>query len=780
MSVKAISTTRSQTRWTSQHQFVTSYACWPSITAEALCIVREPLRLKMERPVLADVDVLLPILRRAAQGPSLDDWHPPQWLYPHQIGAARRLAGALAIFRGALLADAVGLGKTYVSLALATRYRRTIAVVPAALVAQWSQTARSCGIQLPVISHEAMSRGRRIARTGLVIVDEAHRFRNPLTRRYDRLARDVRNSHLLLVSATPVVNSPKDLISLLRLFLPDHGLAMLGLDSLERAIADDDHASIVRAAAPLIVARSQRSVSLPDLLPLPTVLDAPVDRAPTVVPPLLKRLTRAIDRLEFPGFSPSPAVHLLRAHLYHRLGSSPAALRQTLRRHVAYLDRAESAARGGVNLSRQVSRAVFGLGDDLQLELSMLPPGLPVTAPPDVLGRERERVLRLLRALPTGQHESPKLRKLEQVLADRDDRKTIVFVSAVSTALDLARRLKWREIAVVAGGRAWIASGRIPIDVALGLFAPRARCAAEPSQEARVTTLIATDLVSEGLDLQDANGIVHFDLPWSPLRLAQRVGRVVRLGSHHTTAHVHWFAPPSLIESRLRSELRLARKAASQLRLGVPTTSTVGHAQVMSELWGAHEDMSATGGAARLPHQPLIGFTKGEPGILAAVTWWHRAEAIDELIGLSGTPLTPVSDTRGLRSLMDSLKSAAVADPLQQLNLKPLFDLVRVRLRAAELLPCDQATVALRRRILQLAFRAGARRQSRLVSVLDLVLTSVNAGLSEGAARELRDRLGARSPLHTLVRWLDRWPPYPAATPRCAIRAVIVSSGAEC
>ena len=38
--------------------------------------------------------------------------------------------------------------------------------------------------------------------------------------------------------------------------------------------------------------------------------------------------------------------------------------------------------------------------------------------------------------------------------------------------------------------------------------------------------LIATDLLSEGLNLQDAARVVHYDLPWSPARLAQRVGRM--------------------------------------------------------------------------------------------------------------------------------------------------------------------------------------------------------------------------------------------------------------
>ncbi len=742
--------------------------------------MREPLHLKLQGAALADAKTLIPILRRAAQGPSIGDWNPPPWLYPHQVAAAHRLAGILATFRGALLADEVGLGKTYVSLAIATRYRRVVALVPAALASQWARTARSCGLRIPIVSHEALSRGRRMARTDLVIVDEAHRFRNPLTRRYDRLARDVRNAHVLLVSATPVVNSPRDLVCLLRLFLPDHGLAVLGLASLEKAVAAHDHAAIVRAAATLVVARSHRSLTLPDVLRMPSVQDGPVTRTPAVAPDLLPRVIRAIDRLEFPSFGASPAAHLLRAHLYHRLGSSTAALRQTLRRHVGYLDRADSAARCGVDLSRQASRTMFGPGDDLQFELSMLSSGPVASIPTDALARERARVLHLIRVLPSGKHKSPKFQRLERLLAERSDRKTIVFVSARATALDLARQLKWYELAVVAGGCAWIASGRIPVDAALALFAPKARRAAEPSKNTRVAVLIATDLVSEGLDLQDADGIVHFDLPWSPLRLAQRVGRVARLGSNHATAHVYWFAPPPLIETRLQSELRLARKAVHQLQLGIPTTSIVGRARLMNEFLGAHDQATKRRVAARFPNQPVICFVDGPPTILAAITWWHRQEAIHELVGFSGTPPTPVSDRNMLRSLLESLNTAAAAASEQsEPRLTPLFNLIRSRIRTAELLPCDQASVALRRRILQLAYRAGSQRQSDLLGVLDQVLSRVNTGLREGAVRHLHDHLSARSPVRALRIWLDRWPPDPAAAPRCSIHAVLVAGDIE-
>ena len=48
---------------------------------------------------------------------------------------------------------------------------------------------------------------------------------------------------------------------------------------------------------------------------------------------------------------------------------------------------------------------------------------------------------------------------------------------------------------------------------------------------APVDLLIATDLLSEGLNLQDASVVVHLDLPWTAARLTQRIGRVWRVGA---------------------------------------------------------------------------------------------------------------------------------------------------------------------------------------------------------------------------------------------------------
>src|SRR5262249_4823210 len=69
--------------------------------------------------------------------------------------------------------------------------------------------------------------------------------------------------------------------------------------------------------------------------------------------------------------------------------------------------------------------------------------------------------------------------------------------------------------------------------------------------------LLATDLLSEGLNLQDASRVVHYDLPWTPARLAQRVGRMDRLASPHPHVETVTFLPAEPLLSALALERRL-------------------------------------------------------------------------------------------------------------------------------------------------------------------------------------------------------------------------------
>ena len=73
----------------------------------------------------------------------------------------------------------------------------------------------------------------------------------------------------------------------------------------------------------------------------------------------------------------------------------------------------------------------------------------------------------------------------------------------------------------------------------------------EPADELRV--LVATDVLSEGQNLQDAAIVVNYDLPWAIIRLVQRAGRVDRIGQHSDIIYCYTFLPAEGVERILRS-----------------------------------------------------------------------------------------------------------------------------------------------------------------------------------------------------------------------------------
>src|SRR6059058_4354527 len=104
-------------------------------------------------------------------------------LAPHQSEAVARIFALLDRYGGAILADDVGLGKSFVAAAVAAAMQaRRCAVeviVPAALVAQWRDTLRDFGVDARTITHHSL-RGEPFVAGGarrFVVVDEAHAFR---------------------------------------------------------------------------------------------------------------------------------------------------------------------------------------------------------------------------------------------------------------------------------------------------------------------------------------------------------------------------------------------------------------------------------------------------------------------------------------------------------------------------------------------------------------------------------------------------------------------------
>jgi len=82
------------------------------------------------------------------------------------------------------------------------------------------------------------------------------------------------------------------------------------------------------------------------------------------------------------------------------------------------------------------------------------------------------------------------------------------------------------------------------------------------SGESELNTVIATDVLSEGLNMQDCDTIINYDLHWNPLRLIQRFGRIDRIGSTHDKVFGLNFLPESGIEKHLGLRQCLAQRIA--------------------------------------------------------------------------------------------------------------------------------------------------------------------------------------------------------------------------
>jgi hypothetical protein len=206
----------------------------PRIVAEALEHIADPIVTALRTGPVAPVAAVARAIA-ASLLPAQADPAPPAWLLPSQRVPFRRAMYALEHHRGVLLALAVGSGKTWLALALAQHLNAdgiTSVLAPAPLRGHWLRTAGSLGVPIDVSSHARASRGRLPSGGGVVIIDESHHFRTPLTRRYATVAPWLTGRCALLLSATPVVNRLEDLGAQLRLAVRDDALATSGVGSL--------------------------------------------------------------------------------------------------------------------------------------------------------------------------------------------------------------------------------------------------------------------------------------------------------------------------------------------------------------------------------------------------------------------------------------------------------------------------------------------------------------------------------------------------------------------
>lgn len=478
-------------------------------------------------------------------------------LRQHQADAANRLYAMVERNGGAMLAEPVGLGKTFTALAVGARLgaRRIVAVIPASLRSMWVGALDAAGVHATLITHESLSRGSETPTDAdLVIVDESHRFRNPNTNRYAAAAALCARSRVLLLSATPIQNKRNDLAAQLALYL-----GRLAWSLLEDALA----VHVVRGTA----------------TPTPTM--------PRVAGPYVVSLDFDEDCVDQLLALPSPipardetmAVALLTYGLVHQWSSSRAALVTALERRAARALALESGLDAGRHPTRAELASWTWAGDAVQLAF------------PEIVTQQRAHDdlphAELLQAVRAYRQAVESLTRRLRATQDPDDRRgealreirrkhvgerIIAFCHYAETVRAFWARLgRDPGVAALTASAARVASGRVSRESVLRQFDPATSC--DTRRAERIDLLIATDVLSEGLNLHEASVVIHLDQPWNPARLDQRVGRVRRLGSRHRVVTIYSVAPPASADRMLRIGDRLREK----VRVAQRTIGVAGH-----------------------------------------------------------------------------------------------------------------------------------------------------------------------------------------------------------
>lgn len=542
---------------------------------------------------------------------------------PHQIETVRRV---LRHFRGGvLLADEVGLGKTIEAGLLLREYllrgmmQRVLILVPPALVGQWHEELSSkLGLEFAtaesgqtikddfwrstdrVLASLSLAKSTRHFELvsgclwDLVIVDEAHHCRNRATRNW-QLVNALQRRRMILLTATPVQNDLVELYNLLTLLEPGH-LKTEG-DFKKNYVRrgsprDPRNRERLRQLLGEVMIRNTRSL---------VTMNLPPRYAQTFVvqpDPNEAKLYRLLDTYlrwrsrhhRAPAHAspcPSPPPH--EEHIEPNLFADPPA---------------EPAKVGDAGLSRmRITTLLLAAGSH---------PAALVTSLADVAGQDERAgpILAMARQAAESGLSSKEAKLVELLHANRQG-KALVFAN-FSATLD--------RLSCV------LTQTGIPFCMFTGRQNSAEKTQAVERFRDQVPVMLCSDIGGEGHNLQFANTLVNFDLPWNPMRIEQRVGRIHRIGQTRDVFIFNLCTAGSLEE-------RILRLLHEKIRMFELVVGEVG--SILGNLEGGDEFESLVLNLWLRSHSPEDldhAFEQLGDSLLAAQEEYLEAKQLDEAL----------------------------------------------------------------------------------------------------------------------------------------------------
>ena len=574
----------------------------------------------------------------------------------HGVARALRLIKETG---GVIIADEVGLGKTFIAGDILNVYKerrqKCLLICPAALRdSTWKKFQSDNEMYIESHSFEEVAQDlqlrdeiqrpnaksnnllRNIEEYQLIIIDEAHNYRNPDSPTRSNALRSLlygKRKDLLLLTATPVNNSLWDLYHLTRFFLKqDSFLSEKGILSIRSRFNDamrtnpnnlspDVLYPIVDATT---VKRTRQFIKKHypnDQITINGITQTivfPEPKAITVryeIDDLLPGLFDLIESFlnpedpdclnlarynsdnylktpntEFEGRA-NVITGLLLSGLLKRFESSTGAFKLSITRLIDTHEKFLSAVEQGFVITTDFLKETTGTDDEEFEEILLNSDEKKSVDEYDIelLTKDVNDDLKKLKIILNSLNQikpekDPKLKVLVNELIkilkyanndsssreERiDNRKVLIFsfyadtVSWIESFLRKAIESS-EELEEYRGRIANVIGTRKKEDLdkatAAAKFAPKT--AGKLGDPDEIDILISTDVLAEGVNLQQARHIINYDMPWNPMRLVQRHGRIDRIGSQHKRVFLRTIFPAQRLDELLGLEERIANKIA--------------------------------------------------------------------------------------------------------------------------------------------------------------------------------------------------------------------------
>jgi len=522
-------------------------------------------------------------------------------LYRFQEDAVVDAYKRLKKYNGVFIADVPGLGKTYIGSALLshleTEGETAVVIVPPRLVEQWKEVLSDLGVaKAKVFSSgnlEEILGNEKYLKRKVVLIDEAHHFRNPDTNKYRDLEKICEGKEVILLSATPQNLSIWDIywqIKLFTLYEANHQFGIYPIELKEYFKAcESGKANIEDLIGEIFIRRTRSDIReyYPDeklVFPErkgPYRVDYSIDKV--YEGGLYERLRKLINGLNYARynlgkyakedkFDPDELQRLtvawqnlqrlVKINLYRRLESSIQAFKDTLLNHLRI-------HRKFHEILTEERKIFIGDIDKIEDTVNMLE-NEEIDDLEELEGKtfyqsdkfyarrlkqELESDIKIFQEMYDSikdirPQDDEKLQRLINILSKETvGKKIIIFSSFESTVKYIYENLKniFSRVDYIAGGEKFLTK--------IKKFAPKANKVKISSGE-EIQILVSTEVLAEGVNLQDGQVVINYDLHWNPVRIIQRIGRIDRIGSTHDEIFLYNFFP----ETEADKEISITKK----------------------------------------------------------------------------------------------------------------------------------------------------------------------------------------------------------------------------